>query len=96
MAHLPAFSWPALTELVIPLAVTVIGIHNPQGFAILRQAGYSPPERMITLLCGVATLVYGLLGCVPTVITGPVNAMLNASGPVGDRRSAARCSGRPP
>jgi len=85
VAHLPAFSWPALTELVIPLTVTVIAIHNPQGFAILRQAGYPPPERMITLLCGMATLVYGVLGCVPTVITGPVNAMLNASGPPAHR-----------
>jgi len=85
VAHLPVFSWPALAELVIPLTVTVIGIHNPQGFAILRQAGYPPPERMITLLSGTATLVYGMLGCVPAVITGPVNAILNSSGPLPHR-----------
>lgn len=81
----PVFHWPALTELVVPLTVTVIGMHNPQGFAVLWQAGYRPPEMLVTLVCGVGTVIYGLLGCVPTVITGPSNAILNASGPLGHR-----------
>lgn len=77
----PVFRWSVLAELVIPLTITVVGIHNPQGFAILRQAGYSPPERLVTMVSAFGTVVYGLFGCVPSVITGPVNAILNISGP---------------
>jgi benzoate membrane transport protein len=39
----PEFSLRALLELVLPLAVTVIGIHNPQGFAVLEASNYGPP-----------------------------------------------------
>ena len=77
----PVFSWPVLAELVIPLTITVVGIHNPQGFAILRQADFSAPERLVTMVSAFGTVITGLLGCVPTVITGPVNAILNISGP---------------
>ena len=76
----PVFNATTLIELVIPLTVTVVGIHNMQGFAIARNAGYRPPEKMATLLCGSGTLVYGVLGCVPTVVTAPANAILNVSG----------------
>tara|TARA_R110002126_G_scaffold63684_6_gene163214 strand:- start:5017 stop:6267 length:1251 start_codon:yes stop_codon:yes gene_type:complete len=76
----PVFNLTAIIELVIPLTVTVVGIHNTQGFAIARNAGYRPPENMATLLCGTGTLVYGALGCVPTVVTAPANAILNVSG----------------
>lgn len=76
----PVFNLTAIIELVIPLTVTVVGIHNTQGFAIARNAGYRPPENMATLLCGGGTVVYGALGCVPTVVTAPANAILNVSG----------------
>ncbi|MEC7488671.1 MAG: benzoate/H(+) symporter BenE family transporter [Pseudomonadota bacterium] len=80
LLFMPVFNATALIELVIPLTVTVVGIHNMQGFAIARNAGYRPPENMATLLCGGGTLVYGILGCVPTVVTAPANAILNVSG----------------
>lgn len=76
----PVFNLTAIIELVIPLTVTVVGIHNTQGFAIARNAGYRPPENMATLLCGGGTVVYGAFGCVPTVVTAPANAILNVSG----------------
>tara|TARA_Y100001970_G_C14242303_1_gene865686 strand:- start:2791 stop:3942 length:1152 start_codon:yes stop_codon:yes gene_type:complete len=76
----PDFSLKAIIEFVIPLTVTVVGIHNTQGFAILRNAGYRPPQNLSTLICGGGTILYGLLGCVPTVVTGPANAILNVSG----------------
>lgn len=85
LIHAPAFRWSALAELVIPLTITVVGIHNPQSFAILRQAGYQPPERLVTTVSGWGTVLYGLMGCVPTVLTGPTNAILNVSGPVEHR-----------
>jgi benzoate membrane transport protein len=76
----PVFSAGALVEFVIPLAITVVGLHNIQGFAILRNAGYRPPESLSTYLCGAGTAIYGILGSVPTVVTGPANAILNVSG----------------
>ena len=76
----PDFNITALIEFVIPLTITVVGIHNTQGFGILRNAGYKPPENLATLLCGGGTVVYAFLGCVPAVVTGPANAILNTSG----------------
>lgn len=76
----PDFNISAIIEFVIPLTITVVGIHNTQGFAILRNAGYRPPENLSTLICGGGTVVYGVMGCVPTVVTGPANAILNISG----------------
>ena len=80
MLFRPEFNPAAIIEFVIPLTVTVVGIHNTQGFAILRNAGYRPPENLSTLLCGGGTIVYGVMGCVPAVVTGPANAILNVSG----------------
>lgn len=34
----------------------------------------------MTLSCGLGTIIMGLLGSVPTCITGPVSAILNSSG----------------
>ncbi|MFI4988473.1 MAG: benzoate/H(+) symporter BenE family transporter, partial [Alphaproteobacteria bacterium] len=38
--YAPVFTARALLELVVPLTVTVVAIHNAQGFAILAAAGY--------------------------------------------------------
>ena len=76
----PALSIQAMLELVLPLAVTVIGIQNAQGFFILRSAGYEPPQNVLTIACGLGSLAFGALGSVPTCVTGPANAILNASG----------------
>lgn len=81
----PEFTLQALAELTIPLAVTVIGIQNAQGFAVLQQAGYRPPQNALTTACGYGSLIFGLLGSVPTCVTGPANAILNTSGPKEDR-----------
>lgn len=83
--YLPVFSWQAIAELAIPLTVTVVGIHNAQGFVILRQAGYEPPQNVLTAVCGGGTLLFGLFGSVPTCVTGPANAILNTSGPLPER-----------
>ena len=81
----PVFSWQAIAELAIPLAVTVVGIQNAQGFVILRQAGYAPPQNALTTICGGGTLAYAALGAVPSCVTGPANAILNTSGPIEQR-----------
>ena len=77
---LPTFSWPALLALVLPLTVTVVGIHNPQGFAVLRQTGHVPPVDVVTDTCGIASLPMALLGCGPACLTGPANAIIVSSG----------------
>ncbi|MHA1537701.1 MAG: benzoate/H(+) symporter BenE family transporter [Alphaproteobacteria bacterium] len=76
----PVFSWRAIVELVVPMAVTVVGIHNAQGFAISRDNGYDPPVNTLTTACGVGSVMFALFGTVSTCVTGPANAILNSSG----------------
>ncbi len=86
--YLPAFSWQAMAELVIPLAITVLAVQNAQGVAILRAAGHAPPVNAMTVACGIGSLFFALVGAVNTCVTGPVNAILNTSG-VHERRYLA-------
>jgi benzoate membrane transport protein len=78
--YLPEFSLRAQVELVIPLAITVLGIQNAQGFAILQQAGHPPPVKAVTIGSGLGALVFAVFGSVPACLTGPVNGILVASG----------------
>jgi benzoate membrane transport protein len=87
--YAPTLSMQAMLELVIPLTVTVIGIQNAQGFFILRKAGYRPPENVLTVACGAGSVAFAVFGCVPTCVTGPANAILNASGALAERYWAA-------
>jgi benzoate membrane transport protein len=76
----PEFSLRALLELVLPLAVTVIGIHNPQGFAVLEASNYKPPINALTLACGGGSVLSALVGSVPICVAGPSNAVMCSSG----------------
>jgi len=76
----PVISLPALIELVIPLAITVLVAQNAQGIAILTQSGHRPPINAITAACGAGSMLTGLFGSVSTCLTGPVNAVLAGSG----------------
>jgi benzoate membrane transport protein len=78
--YLPAFSWQAMVELVVPLAITVLVVQNGQGFAVLTAAGHKPPVNAIAAACGAGSLVTAFVGCVSTCLTGPVNAIISASG----------------
>ena len=78
--YLPAFSWQAMLELVVPLAITVLVVQNGQGFAVLSAAGHKPPVNAVTAACGAGSLVTAFVGCVPTCLTGPVNAIISSSG----------------
>ena len=81
--YMPAFSWQALIELVVPLAIAVLVVQNGQGVAVLRAAGHRPPIDAITVACGVGSMVTAFVGTVSTCLTGPVNAIISATG---DRR----------
>ncbi|MCW5631716.1 MAG: benzoate/H(+) symporter BenE family transporter [Rubrivivax sp.] len=77
---MPAFSWRAMVELVVPLAITVLVVQNGQGFAVLDAAGHKAPINAITVACGAGSMLAALVGTVSTCLTGPVNAIISASG----------------
>jgi benzoate membrane transport protein len=76
----PDFSWQAMVELVVPLAITVLVVQNGQGVGVLRQAGHEPPVNAITIGCGAWSVMSAMVGAVSTCLTGPTNALLTASG----------------
>ncbi len=78
--YVPRFSWPAMVELVVPLAITVLVVQNGQGIAILTAAGHKPPVNAITVACGAGAIVSGFFGAVSTCLTGPVNAIVSSAG----------------
>ena len=80
VVHMPAWSWAAMIELVIPLAITVLVVQNGQGFAVLKAAGHEPPVDAVTVACGVGSLLAAVVGSVSTCLTGPTNAIITSSG----------------
>jgi len=78
--YMPQFSWAAMVELVVPLAITVLAVQNAQGVAVLAANGHQAPVNAITAACGVGSIVTGVFGAVSTCLTGPVNAVLSSSG----------------
>jgi len=78
--YVPQFSWQAMVELVLPLAITVLVVQNGQGIAVLTANGHAAPINAITAACGLGSIVTALFGAVSTCLTGPVNAILSASG----------------
>jgi benzoate membrane transport protein len=78
--YMPAFSWQAMVELVVPLAITVLVVQNGQGFAVLSAAGHKPPIGAIAVACGAGSIVTAFVGSVSTCLTGPVNAIISSSG----------------
>lgn len=84
----PSFSWQAIAELVVPLAITVIVVQNGQGVAVLRGTGHHPPVTASAVLSGVWSLVVAPLGAVSSCLTGPTNALIVA-GPNRERHWAA-------
>ena len=78
--HVPAFSWQAMVELVVPLAIAVLVVQNSQGIAVLRAAGHRPPVNAITAACGAMSMLTACTGTVSTCLTGPVNAVISGAG----------------
>ncbi len=78
--YAPVFSWRAMVELVVPLAITVLVVQNGQGVTVLRAAGHAPPVNAIAAACGAGSIVTAFVGTVSTCLTGPVNAIISSSG----------------
>jgi len=80
LLQVPQFSWGALAELVVPLAITVLVVQNGQGIAVLTAAGHTPAVNSIAVGCGVSSIVSAFVGAVSTCLTGPVNAIISSGG----------------
>lgn len=78
--YMPQFSWAAMVELVVPLAITVLVVQNAQGIAVLAANGHRAPINAVTAACGAGSIITGLFGAVSTCLTGPVNALISSSG----------------
>jgi benzoate membrane transport protein len=78
--YTPEFSWRAMVELVVPLAITVLVVQNGQGITVLRAAKHAPPVDAIAAACGAGSIVTAFVGSVSTCLTGPVNAIISSSG----------------
>ena len=85
----PEFSVSAMIELVIPLVISVLAVQNIQGVSVLTAAGYRPPINVLTVVCGYGSFIMGVLGSVPTCLTGPANAILVSSGKKGTHFTGA-------
>lgn len=80
VVQMPQWSWAAMVELVIPLAITVLVVQNGQGIAVLKAAGHEAPIDAVTVACGVGAILSATVGAVSTCLTGPTNAIISASG----------------
>ncbi|OAH41660.1 benzoate transporter [Dietzia cinnamea] len=80
MLQTPEFTLRAMTELVVPLAITVLVVQNGQGIAVLRAKGHHPPVSACAVACGVWSLLVSAIGAVSTCLTGPTNALIVSSG----------------
>jgi benzoate membrane transport protein len=89
----PAWSWPALIELVVPLMITVLVVQNGQGIAVLRAAGHAPPVNTVTVMCGVGSLLGAVVGAVSTCLAGPTNAIVASGGERSRHYAAAMFTG---
>lgn len=78
--QVPVFTWSAITQLVVPLTITVVVVQNGQGRAVLLAAGHRPPMNLATVACGLWSLPAAAVGAISTCLTGPTNALLTASG----------------
>jgi benzoate membrane transport protein len=78
--YAPEFSWQAMLELVVPLAVTVLVVQNGQGFAVLEAVGHKAPINAVTIGCGAWSMITAMVGSVSTCLTGPTNALISSSG----------------
>ncbi|CAL79674.1 Putative permease of the major facilitator superfamily (MFS); putative benzoate transporter [Bradyrhizobium sp. ORS 278] len=76
----PSWSLPAMIELIVPLAVTVLVVQNGQGFAVLSAAGHKPPVNLVTVACGIGSALAAIVGGVSTCLTGPTNAIVVSGG----------------
>jgi benzoate membrane transport protein len=58
----PAFSWPALVGIALPLFLVTMASQNIPGFTVLRANGYQPPARPLLVGTGIGSLAAAPFG----------------------------------
>ncbi|MFC0558355.1 benzoate/H(+) symporter BenE family transporter [Halalkalibacter alkalisediminis] len=88
---LPTFSLSTISELTIPLLVTVIAIQNAQGITILNSIGYKAPVNSLTTWSGIGSLLNSFFGAHSACIAGPMTGIIadQSSGKLEHRYKAA-------
>lgn len=91
----PTFDISTMSELVIPLTVTVIAIQNAQGIAILKNSGYEPPIESLTAWSGITSFINSFFGAHSACVAGPMTGILadHSSGNKNDRYKSALVMG---
>jgi len=85
----PVWSLPAMVELVVPLAITVLVVQNGQGLAVLKTTGHEAPVNTIAIMSGIGGAISAAVGAVSSCLSGPGNALLTSSGERGRQYTAA-------
>lgn len=74
--YLPTFNIKTISELVIPLLITVIAIQNGQGIAILNMSGYKAPVEALTIYSGIGSVINSFFGAHSACVAGPMTGIL--------------------
>ena len=77
----PVFSFHALVELVVPLAISILLIQNGQGVAVMSQSDHKAPLTPIAIACGLGGFISASVGAIGTALTGPTTALITSTGP---------------
>lgn len=85
----PVWSGGAMSELLIPMLVTILFVQNAQGIAVARSAGYTVSVHVVTYSSAFLTCITAPFGGCPSVLAGPCNAVLVSDGPAGRHWIAA-------
>ena len=73
----PTFTIAAAAELVLPLALTVVAIHNAQGMAILTNVQYQPPVNAVNHMSGFGSIIAGIFGSQSVCLAGPMTGIVS-------------------
>lgn len=74
----PQFSLAGATELVLPLALTVIAVHNAQGIALLTNVQYQPPVNAVNQMSGLGSIIVGIFGSQSVCLAGPMTGIVSS------------------
>lgn len=89
----PRFDIHAISQLLLPLLITVLFVQNAQGIAVTRASGYRTSLRLVTLVSAALTAITAPFGGCPSVLAGPSNAILVSGGTHGRHYLGALMAG---
>ncbi|MER7756546.1 benzoate/H(+) symporter BenE family transporter [Kitasatospora sp. NPDC097643] len=58
----PAFSWPAMVGVALPLTIVALASQNAPGLGVMRASGYRPDDRLLIGSTGAVSLLLAPFG----------------------------------